>query len=167
MPQRRPGRRRPMQKLSARSAKTPMSWWCCARKEVKDRDPAAELPPYSLRIDYQPQFFSPDFLSLLRAADIYTGGAHGMVGFEGLIYDLRSRSIVEPQDILAGGAGWEENQKTLTALVLESLKTLKRERLGADYDPERDDSWLQDFALPLDTMTLLASSEPAKIEIGR
>lgn len=129
----------------------------------KSEQPNAEPVPFSLSVTYRPTMVSAEVISLLKVIDLFTGGAHGAVEFEGIIFDRRRQGIVGAEQILNGGEGWLANVKRLTALAAEALRVLKSERLGGDYEASGGEGWLDDFQLPLQSMTLLPSDDPGKI----
>ncbi|WP_342642934.1 DUF3298 and DUF4163 domain-containing protein [Rhodoligotrophos ferricapiens] len=132
------------------------------QRELRRTDPAIEPPTFSLTVEHRPRFVSRDLVSLLVVSEIFTGGAHGNLVFEGITYDIRRKRFVATQDILSGGGGWKENEARLKVIARNKLRAKKRERLGGDYDAARDDIWLEDLALPVEAMTLLPSTERGK-----
>ena len=133
-------------------------------QERRQRDmPGAHREPFSLYVNFKPTMISAEVVSLLKVMDLYTGGAHGMTEFEGIIFDRRRRAIVGPEQIFSGGEGWQGNGKRLSALASVALKKMKAERLGREYEALSAEGWVDDFQLPLQSMTLVPSNEPGKI----
>ncbi|WP_137389992.1 DUF3298 and DUF4163 domain-containing protein [Rhodoligotrophos defluvii] len=132
-------------------------------REVRRTDPDSVPPTFSLLVEHQPSLVSRDLVSLLISSEVFTGGAHADFRLEGIIYDLRRKVFVEPEDILAGGYGWPNNERLLKELVATKLRAQKRARLRDEYDAERDEAWLKGLTLPLEAVTLVPSTEPGRI----
>jgi hypothetical protein len=136
--------------------------------EIEQKQRLQELPgvepvPFSLSVTFRPTLVTADVISLLKTVDLYTGGAHGSIDFEGIIFDRRRNTLLQPEQIFTGGEGWPANLKRLEALAAAALREQKRERLSPELALAGVESWVDDLQLPLHGMTLLPSDQPGLI----
>ena len=62
------------------------------------------LPPYEQTIVYEPAGESARLFSLRETSSEYTGGAHGMSGFSGVLWDKTTDRRIEPVTLFRTGA---------------------------------------------------------------
>lgn len=62
------------------------------------------LPPYDQTIVYEPAGESARLFSLRETSSEYTGGAHGMLGFSGVLWDKTTDRRIEPVTLFRTGA---------------------------------------------------------------
>lgn len=62
------------------------------------------MPPYEQTITYAPAGESARLFSLRETSSQYTGGAHSMYGFSGVIWDKTSDRRIEPATLFRAGA---------------------------------------------------------------
>lgn len=63
-----------------------------------------DMPPYEQTITYEPAGESARLFSLRETSSEYTGGAHGMYGFSGVLWDKASDRRIEPGTLFRSGA---------------------------------------------------------------
>lgn len=63
-----------------------------------------DMPPYEQTITYEPAGESARLFSLRETSSEYTGGAHGMYGFSGVLWDKTSDRRIEPATLFRSGA---------------------------------------------------------------
>lgn len=63
-----------------------------------------EMPPYEQTITYEAAGESARLFSLRETSSEYTGGAHGMYGFSGVLWDKTSDRRIEPATLFRSGA---------------------------------------------------------------
>lgn len=73
----------------------------------------------------------PRWLSLSSDFSVYTGGAHGMYGAEGLVFDKQARAIRRPLDLFASPAAL---QQAVEARWCAALDREREERRGEPVD---------------------------------
>lgn len=117
----------------------------------------AGLAPYSRQIVWSPTAETAKLLSLQKSQTDYTGGAHGGLSFDALIWDKALKRQTPPAGLFRGGA----DLSVLETRLCEALAVEKRARLGDDYAPPGE-AW----SCPRlkDTLFVLAPSTlPGKI----
>ena len=107
----------------------------------------------------------PGWLSLSSEIYTYTGGAHGMSGFNALLWDRKAEALRKPLDLFASP------QALSSALKERFCKALDRERAERRGGPVKPDDMFGDCIDPVEQTVLLGSSNGATfdrigIEVG-
>lgn len=74
----------------------------------------------------------PHWLSLSSDMSVYTGGAHGMYGTDGLLFDKQARAIRQPLDLFVSPAAL---QQAVEARWCAALDREREQRRGEPVDP--------------------------------
>lgn len=114
---------------------------------------------WSLEIDHEVTFENPRLVSVLRRTWFYTGGAHGNVGLDSVIYDRQADSLVGFDDFFGSVRDG--------APVLQTMAEYARNRLIETLGQASDPDWIRDGTAPkranYEAFTLLPSSERDKV----
>ena len=95
--------------------------------------------------DFNPHYFvktwqlagrTPRLLSLSASRETYSGGAHGNVGFSGLLWDVEANAAIEAAAVLG-----PEALERLAPRYCEALDAERAERRGEPVRPEAEDSF--------------------------
>jgi len=113
---------------------------------------------WSLEIEHEVTFENPRVVSVLRRTWFYTGGAHGNVGLDSLIYDRQMEAFIGLDDLFGPVKDGAPVLETIAAYARNSLI----ERLGQASDR----AWIRDGTAPkratYEAFTLVPSGEPNK-----
>lgn len=109
---------------------------------------------YSATIEWQVVADTPRFLSLSANVSDYTGGAHGMYGFDTLVWDKEAKARLDPVDFFTA---LDALDAVVSADLCEMLNRERAERRGAPV-PEGSEEWMDACVKLSDTTLLLGSS---------
>lgn len=113
---------------------------------------------WSLEIEHQVTFHNARVVSVLRKTWAYTGGAHGNVGLDSVIYDREMDAVLGLDDFFGSMSDG--------APVLETMAGYARNILIEKLAQASDPDWIRDGTAPkratYNTFTLVPSTEPDK-----
>ncbi len=87
--------------------------------------------PYSSQTEWRVVADLPGWLSLSRDIAVYSGGAHGMYGTDGLLFDKRAKAIRQPLDLFRSAGAL---QQAVEARWCAALDKNREERRGEPVD---------------------------------
>lgn len=85
-----------------------------------------EMPPYEQTITYEPAGESARLFSLRETSSEYTGGAHGMYGFSGVLWDRTTDRRIEPVTLFRTGA----DMAALDRALCDAINAARTELVG-------------------------------------
>jgi len=110
------------------------------KDEVSSYDDEDFAFSYSLAIDYSVVMYDENVISVCLDTYPYLGGAHGMLYFETINFDLEKMSLIEMEDLFAVGYDY------LGAISEYCREDLTRQINDRDFEP--DMQWLKDGTDP-------------------
>jgi hypothetical protein len=102
----------------------------------------------------------PDWLSLSSEEYVYTGGAHGMSGFDSLLWDKQAGVARQPLDLFTSEAAL---RKAIRRPFCDALDREREKRRGAPVRRGSDDMF-SDCIDPLESTVILGSSNGKKFD---
>ena len=84
------------------------------------------LPPYEQTIVYEPAGESARLFSLRETSSEYTGGAHGMSGFSGVLWDKTTDRRIEPATLFRTGA----DMAALDRVLCDAINAARADLVG-------------------------------------
>ena len=100
---------------------------------------------YSLAIDYQIISFDENIISICLDVYPYLGGAHGMLYFETINYDINNIKIIELEDLFESGYDYAG------AISEYCRNDLNRQILGVES--EADEGWIEEGTDSVDDLS--------------
>lgn len=94
-----------------------------------------DMPPYEQTIIYEPAGESARLFSLRETSSQYTGGAHGMYGFSGVLWDKTSDRRIEPATLFRTGA----DMSALDRALCDAINAARTDFVGEPSSLAVDD----------------------------
>lgn len=116
----------------------------------------AAIPTLARDTDWKTITNLPGYLSLSVNDYEYDGGAHGMYGTDGKVWDKKAAQLIDPLDMFASKKEFDAIVQKPFCDKLDAERSERRE--GAKIDRSQTDDWMQGCPLPSAYAVLLGSS---------
>ena len=127
-----------------------------SQAETAKREAAAGDFPFrmhGLHVEWQTVADLPDWLSLSAEIATYSGGAHGNVGYDSLLWDRREGVLRQPRDLFVSPGALQQAVERRWCAALNEQRERKR---GMAVDPTGEDMF--DQCPGVDELTVLLGS---------